>query len=114
MASSLCHIFGTRLTMAEVNSAVDRQSGNCGLKRGIRLVTTSRFTSRALLLAAATPLALVLSMAPGYAQDAAPAAGSPATAAPQTPASADESGQDIVVTGSIIRGTDLGISPLPR
>ncbi len=76
------------------------------------MVTTSRFTSKAVLLAAATPLALILSTTAGFAQDAAATTDAQATVAPQAaPAPADQTGQDIVVTGSIIRGMDTGISP---
>ena len=89
------------------------------------MITTPRFTSKAALLAAATPLALILSSAAGFAQDAtattdaaqtAPAdTSAPATLA-QGPAaataqsgsqdSAEAPGQDIVVTGSLFRRTD--------
>lgn len=68
------------------------------------MTNISNLTSRALLLAAATPLALILSTTASFAQDAS------AAAAPQT-TPAEETGQDIVVTGSIIRGADTGISP---
>ncbi|SFO39406.1 TonB-dependent receptor [Sphingomonas sp. OK281] len=79
------------------------------------MVTTSRFMSKALLLAAATPLALIISTTAGLAQDAttAPQAPAAATDAPATLAqpaptqdTAAEAGQDIVVTGSLFRRTD--------
>jgi iron complex outermembrane receptor protein len=72
------------------------------------LVTTSRFTSKALLLAAATPLALILSATTSFAQDAATATDAQTVApAAQTPATDEASeGQDIVVTGSLFRQTD--------
>jgi iron complex outermembrane receptor protein len=80
------------------------------------LVNTSRFTSKALLLAAATPLALILSTTSSFAQDATTITNAQASAAtdPQTAPTEDAStgGQDIVVTGSIIRGTDNGPSPV--
>lgn len=75
----------------------------------------TRFTTKAVLLAAATPLALIA--APALAQTA-PAT----TATTPTPAAQADSlnqaetqateGQDIVVTGSIIRGTDTTASPV--
>lgn len=76
--------------------------------RGSVLITTSRFTSKTLLLAAVTPLALVLSTATGFAQDTTTAADAQAAApAPQTPPADEASnGQDIVVTGSLFRQTD--------
>jgi iron complex outermembrane receptor protein len=72
------------------------------------LITTSRFTSKTLLLSAVTPLALVLSTAAGFAQDTTTAGGAQAaTPAPQTPPVDEPSnGQDIVVTGSLFRQTD--------
>ncbi|WP_380783088.1 TonB-dependent receptor domain-containing protein [Sphingomonas sp. R86520] len=76
------------------------------------MVTTSRFTSKALLLAAATPVALILSATSGFAQDAAATTDTQATVTPQAATPAEETGQEIVVTGSIIRGTDTGISPV--
>ncbi|RYD28300.1 MAG: TonB-dependent receptor, partial [Lysobacteraceae bacterium] len=94
------------------------------------MVTMSRFTSRAILLAAAAPFVFAIS-APAMAQ-AADAAVTPggSQAAPQDPAgsetatavqstrtaptqdAAQGNSQDIVVTGSIIRGQDTGISPV--
>ena len=81
------------------------------------MVTTSRFMSKALLLAAATPLALIISTTAGLAQAAtatdqtstAPAAtDAPATLAQPAPTqeAAEAPGQDIVVTGSLFRRTD--------
>ncbi|MEG3084438.1 TonB-dependent receptor [Sphingomonas sp. PB2P12] len=78
------------------------------------MITTSRFTSKALLLAAATPLALVLSTAQGFAQDATTAISDAPAPAPvaqpaQTvaPTADDEAnGQEIVVTGSLFRQTE--------
>lgn len=79
--------------------------------------TTTRFTSRAILLAATTPFALAMA-APAFAQDSAtvPQSNTPqgtTTTSPETPATAqEETGNDIVVTGSIIRGTDTTASPV--
>ncbi|MGU3391160.1 TonB-dependent receptor plug domain-containing protein [Sphingomonas sp. M1A8_2b] len=77
------------------------------------MISTSRFTSKTLLLAAATPLALMLSTTAGLAQDATTAADAsataqaPATVTPQdTAAPAETTGQEIVVTGSRFRRTD--------
>ncbi len=63
---------------------------------------TSRFASKAALLTAVTPLAVALATVPGYAQTAPAAGARPATA----PTEDDATGQDIVVTGSILRRTD--------
>ncbi|MDQ0838653.1 TonB-dependent receptor domain-containing protein [Sphingomonas faeni] len=78
------------------------------------MVTTSRFTSKALLLAAATPFALVLSTTTGFAQDATTATDAQTVAPTAQTLPADESseGQDIVVTGSLFRGADTGPSPV--
>ena len=90
----------------------------------------SRFTSRAILLAAAAPFVFAIS-APAMAQSAdAAVTPSGSQAVPQDPAgsetatavqstrtaptqdAAQGNSQDIVVTGSIIRGQDTGISPV--
>lgn len=79
--------------------------------------TTTRFTSRAILLAATTPFALAMAT-PAFAQDSAtvPQSNTPqgtTTTSPADPATAqEETGNDIVVTGSIIRGTDTTASPV--
>ncbi|RMB35766.1 iron complex outermembrane receptor protein [Sphingomonas sp. PP-F2F-G114-C0414] len=78
------------------------------------MISTSRSTSKAILLAAATPLAFILSTATGFAQDAttttdaSATAPAPATIAPQDTKAepADATGQEIVVTGSLFRRTD--------
>jgi iron complex outermembrane receptor protein len=78
------------------------------------MISTSRSTSKAILLAAATPLAFILSTATGFAQDAttttdaSATAPAPATIAPQETKAepADATGQEIVVTGSLFRRTD--------
>ncbi|MES3082537.1 TonB-dependent receptor domain-containing protein [Sphingomonas faeni] len=91
----------------------------------------SRFTSKALLLAAATPFVFAIS-APAMAQVAAAPAASPSDsqAVPQDPAGSEtatavqstrtapeqaaaaDNGQDIVVTGTLFRGTDTTASPV--
>ena len=85
------------------------------------VINSTRMTQKALLLAAATPLAL-LAAAPAYAQVAVPPAqtdGAPnaqPAAIPNSPdqnrANDDESAstQDVVVTGSILRRTDTETS----
>ncbi len=74
-------------------------------------MTSISLTKKALLLAAATPFAFAMA-APAFAQQATPPEqnGVPSSdvAAQNQPAAGDE----IVVTGSIIRGTDTGISPV--
>ncbi|KQS51462.1 MULTISPECIES: TonB-dependent receptor domain-containing protein [unclassified Sphingomonas] len=78
------------------------------------MISTSHSTSKAILLAAATPLAFILSTAAGFAQDAttttdaSATAPAPATIAPQETKAepADATGQEIVVTGSLFRRTD--------
>jgi len=78
------------------------------------MISTSRSTSKAILLAAATPLAFIVSTAAGFAQDAttttdaSATALAPATIAPQETKAepADATGQEIVVTGSLFRRTD--------
>ncbi len=76
------------------------------------MITTTRVTSKALLLAAATPLALMLMTTAGAAQDATTSADAsataqaPATVEPQENSAAGAPGQDIVVTGSRFRRTD--------
>ncbi|MBD8698778.1 TonB-dependent receptor [Sphingomonas sp. CFBP 13714] len=75
------------------------------------MMTSISLTKKALLLAAATPFAFAMA-APAFAQQATPPEqnGVPSSdvAAQNQPAAGDE----IVVTGSIIRGTDTGISPV--
>ncbi|KQO09086.1 TonB-dependent receptor domain-containing protein [Sphingomonas sp. Leaf242] len=78
------------------------------------MISTSHSTSKAILLAAATPLAFILSTAAGFAQDAttttdaSATAPAPATITPQETKAepADATGQEIVVTGSLFRRTD--------
>ncbi len=72
-------------------------------------MTSISLTKKALLLAAATPFAFAMA-APAFAQQATPPEqnGVPSSDVAQQP---QNSGEEIVVTGSIIRGTDVGISP---
>ncbi|MEG3170427.1 TonB-dependent receptor [Sphingomonas sp. LB3N6] len=80
------------------------------------MAATFHFTSKAMLLAAAMPLAFVVSTGSSFAQDVAGATG-PQTATPATdtppasapapaPAEAAAPGDEIVVTGSLFRQTD--------
>ncbi|MEG3083037.1 hypothetical protein U1707_05230 [Sphingomonas sp. PB2P12] len=94
-------------------SATDRTSGRFGLKLGgSHLVATARFTSKTLLLVAAAPFVLVLSATPSFAQDVTGAAEPQKTLSPETAPTAEDTGDDIVVTGSLFRGADTGPSPV--
>lgn len=65
------------------------------------------FTTKALLLAAATPFAFAV---PAFAQQATPPEQN-GVASSDVAAQSQTTGDEVVVTGSIIRGTDIGISP---
>ena len=78
--------------------------------KGRHTVTYHRsLTRKAALLAAATPLVLTL-VTPAYAQTSAPA--EPTVQTQSGAEVSSDAGNDIVVTGSIIRGADTGISPV--
>ncbi|MFN3435506.1 MAG: hypothetical protein ACK4ZY_14040, partial [Sphingomonas sp.] len=93
------------------------------------MTTITRFTRKAALLAAATPFALLCAgtvsaqtsaspTPPPATQDTLPAAQQNAEARadagvlPETTSDDQSGGSDIVVTGSIIRGADVGPSPV--
>lgn len=83
------------------------------------MTTMYRFTRKAALLAAATPFVLLSAGVAAAQTTPAPqpttdSSDQTAAAAPQTPAQPQEAstGNDIVVTGSIIRGADAGPSPV--
>jgi iron complex outermembrane receptor protein len=68
------------------------------------------FTTKALLLAAATPFAFAIAT-PAFAQQATPPEQNGVRSGDVSEQNQD-TGNEIVVTGSIIRGTDTGISPV--
>ncbi|KIU26543.1 TonB-dependent receptor [Sphingomonas melonis] len=83
------------------------------------MTTMYRFTRKAALLAAATPFVLLSAGVAAAQTTPAPqpttdSSDQTAAAAPQTPEQPQEAstGNDIVVTGSIIRGADAGPSPV--